>query len=193
MLPVEELRALFIKKANAVNLHKAATRIQRWYKRHYETSKKARDRAAYMKAVVLLQKRIREWKATVRDPAKLKERQETATKLIQKFLRGYQARRKAEYWVMDAKADKLYDYWHKIDVVCKSHFQRRVRRVWLAYKARKAEKAKKKAAAKKKKGGRKATVKTAAPAAAKPTPLSPAGARKPDSTLAAGALDLQKN
>ena len=71
-----------------------------------------------------------------------------------------------EYWVMDAKADKLYDYWYRIDTVCQSHFQRRIRRAWLEYKRRKEEKAKKKKAAgkKKKKGKKKAA------AAANPTP-----------------------
>ena len=58
----------------------------------------------------------------MRDPAKLQKEQEKATKLIQKFLKGYQARRIVEYWIMDAKADKLYDYWHRIDMVCKAHF-----------------------------------------------------------------------
>ena len=69
-------------------------------------------------------------------------------------MRGYQARRIVDYWIMDAKADKLYDYWRRIDIVCKSHFQRRIRRAWLAYKERKEEK-RRKELAKKKKGKKK--------------------------------------
>ena len=68
---------------------------------------------------------------------------------------------------MDAKADKLYDYWHRIDVICKSHFQRRIRRAWLEYKRRKEEKARKKKAAKK---GKKKKKKAAAAASTTPTP-----------------------
>lgn len=120
--PIDDLREFFIRKANAVTLHRAATRIQRWYKGLYEKRKAVRDREKYLKAIVLLQKRVRVWKQNIRDPAKLKLQQERATFLIQKFLRGYQARRVVDYWIMDAKADKLYDYWHRIDIVCKSHF-----------------------------------------------------------------------
>jgi len=155
-----------------------------------------------MRAVGVIQKVVRRWIATVRDPARIKERQEAATELVQKFLRGYQVRRKVEYQVLDARADKMYDYFHRIDTVCKSHFQRRVRRVWLAYKVKLDEKRRKaaEAAAKKKnqRGGlRRTTARVAAPSASsasptKPTPLNPSP-RKPDSTLlAGGALELQK-
>ena len=59
----------------------------------------------------------------------------------------------------DYKCDKLFEEYHRIDVITRGHFQRRIRKVWLAYKERKAEKARKKAeaeAAKKNKrfGGR---------------------------------------
>jgi len=97
VLPVDELRSLFIRKANAVTLDKAATRIQRWYKRHYAVRKQAREREQYLRAVGVIQKVVRRWIATVRDPARIKERQEAATELVQKFLRGYQVRRKVEY------------------------------------------------------------------------------------------------
>lgn len=56
----------------------------------------------------------------------------------------------------DYKIKLLYDEWKRIDIIMKSNLQRRVRKVWLKYKERKAEKARKKkeAAAKKKKGYR---------------------------------------
>ena len=47
----------------------------------------------------------------MRDPAKIRARQEGAVALIQRCLRGYQVRRKVEYQVMDARADKLWDHW----------------------------------------------------------------------------------
>ena len=72
------------------------------------------------------------------------------------------------------KIQLLYDDWHRIDLIMRGHFQRRVRKAWLKYKERKAEKKRKKAeaaAAKKGKfGGRRAPSKKAAPAAPKPPP-----------------------
>lgn len=51
----------------------------------------------------------------------------------------------------------MYDYFSRIDKITRGHFQRRVRRAWLAYKQRKEEKRKAKEAAdaaKKNKRGR---------------------------------------
>jgi len=36
------------------------------------------------------------------------------------------------------RATQLYDYYSKIDHIMKSHFQRMIRRAWLAYKIKKA-------------------------------------------------------
>lgn len=60
--PIDDLREFFIRKANAVTLDRAATRIQRWYKGLYAKRKAVRDREKYLKAIVLLQKRVRVWK-----------------------------------------------------------------------------------------------------------------------------------
>ena len=66
----------------------------------------------------------------------------------------------------DARADKLYEEFHRIDVIARGHFQRRVVRAWRAHKKKKAEKAQKAAeaaAAKKdKRFGRRAKAKPAA-------------------------------
>lgn len=82
----------------------------------------------------------------------------------------------------DARADKLYEEFHRIDVITRGHFQRRVRRAWLAHRERKAEKARKAAeaaAAKKDKrfGGRRARPKPAAAAAPKAPEPAPVKAQ----------------
>ena len=72
------------------------------------------------------------------------------------------------------RVDKVYDEFHRIDVITRGHFQRRVRKVWFAYKERKAEKARLKAeaaAAKKPRFGRRTTKAAPKPAAA-PTPAA---------------------
>ena len=83
---------------------------------------------------------------------------------------------------MDYQAELLYQEWHRIDVIMKGNLQRRVRRAWLAKKARIAEKKKKKAeaaeAAKKNKFGKKK--RTTAVAA----PTAPAMSKQPSSTTA---------
>ena len=61
---------------------------------------------------------------------------------------------------MNSQADKLYEEYHRIDVIMKGNLQRRIRRAWLKYKFKKAEKKRKKAeaaaeAAKKGKYGKK--------------------------------------
>ena len=77
--------------------------------------------------------------------------------------------------MMHHKAKLLYDEYHRIDLIMRGNLQRRIRRVWLKYKHKKAEKARKKkeaAAAKKGKFGVKKK-KAPAPAAPKPAVTSP--------------------
>lgn len=82
----------------------------------------------------------------------------------------------------NARCQKLYDEFHRIDLIVKGHFQRRIKRIWVKYKEKKAEKQRKKeeaAAAKKNRfGGRKRAAPKATPApSANPTPSpSPAPA-----------------
>lgn len=75
--------------------------------------------------------------------------------------------------------DKEYEYWHRINLIQKGNFQRRVRRVWLAFKERKAEKERKKKEAEAAKKAKK-PVRRRAPAAAAPAPVAakPAAAAK---------------
>jgi hypothetical protein len=56
------------------------------------------------------------------------------TRLIQKFMIGYAARRKVLKLIADKKIQNLYDEFHRIDIIMKANFQRRVRRAWLSYK-----------------------------------------------------------
>jgi hypothetical protein len=73
--------------------------------------------------------------------------------LLSRFCKGYLARRACLKERLRQKTDALYSYYWRIDQIQRGHFQRMVRRAWLAYKARKEEKKRKKreAAAKKKK------------------------------------------
>ena len=50
------------------------------------------------------------------------------------------------YEIMNLRAEAMAEPWKRIDIIAKGHFQRRVRRAWLDYKERKAEKKRKKAA-----------------------------------------------
>ena len=81
---------------------------------------------------------------------------------------------------MDFQADKLYEEYHRIDIIMKGNLQRRIRRAWLKKKERIAEKKRKKAeaaeAAKKNKFGKKKRA-TVAPAA---TTTSLGGTIKPN-------------
>jgi hypothetical protein len=95
------------------------------------------------------------------------------------------------------RVDKVYDEWHRIDVIARGHFQRRVRKAWLAHKERKAEKARLKAeaaAAKKPGYGRRRGATKAAPKpapaptpAAKPEPATPSPAKAPPAAKKAPA------
>ena len=49
------------------------------------------------------------------------------------------------YEIMNYRAELMADPWKRIDIIARGHFQRRVRRAWLDYKWRKAEKKRKKA------------------------------------------------
>lgn len=73
--------------------------------------------------------------------------------MLTKFCKGYLARRKCLKIKLHKQTNNLYSYYWKIDQIQRGHFQRMVRRAWLAYKERKAEKKRKKkeAADKKKK------------------------------------------
>lgn len=118
--------------------------------------------------------------------------------LIQRTLRGYQVRRKVEYEVLNARADELWKYWEKIDVVAKGHFQRRVRRAWLAHKARQEEKRRKAEEAKKKQQGRyrRTTGRAPAPQFGRPTIAQPPATRKTEQPALSpnnAVLEVQKS
>jgi hypothetical protein len=87
-----------------------------------------------------------------------------AASFIQRYLKGYQARRKTLYLIMNHKADLLHEDFWRIDLIQKNHFQRLIRRAWKQYLWNKAEKLrKKKEKAKKNKGKKKKKKKKAAP------------------------------
>ena len=100
------------------------------------------------------------------------------------------------------RVDKVYDEFHRIDVITRGHFQRRVRKAWLAHKERKAEKARLKAeaaAAKKPRyGGRRGTKAAPKPAAAptpapKPEPAPATPAKAPPAAKKAPATTPAKD
>jgi len=72
------------------------------------------------------------------------------------------------YELMNMRADLMHEPWRIIDIIARGHFQRQVRRVWLAYKARKAEKKRKRLARLKKNKGKKKKKKKKAAAATMP-------------------------
>ena len=49
------------------------------------------------------------------------------------------------YQILNAKADAMHEPFRIVDIISRGHFQRRVRRAWLAYLWNKAEKKRKKA------------------------------------------------
>jgi len=63
-----------------------------------------------------------------------RERIGEVTRLIQKFMLGYSARRKVLKLIADKKIQSLYDEFHRIDIIMKSNLQRRIRRAWFKYK-----------------------------------------------------------
>lgn len=85
------------------------------------------------------------WKNFIKNPQTKLAKKKRAVALIQKVLRGYQARRAHMYEILNAKADAMHEPFRIVDIISRGHFQRRVRRVWLDYKWRKAEKKRKKA------------------------------------------------
>ena len=130
------------------------------------------------RASKVIQKWFRVYNENTRKPRIQREKEAVATVFIQKFLRGYQARRLTLKAKAEIKINALYDEWHRIDIIMKSNLQRRIRRAWLAYKERKAEKKRKAAeaaAAKKGKYGGRRKV----PAKAPSRPSAPAAATTP--------------
>lgn len=59
------------------------------------------------------------------------------------------------YELMHLRTSLMYEPFRIIDIIARGHFQRRVRRAWLAYKERKAEKKRKRLARLKKNKGKK--------------------------------------
>ena len=69
-------------------------------------------------------------------------------------MRGRIARNKFLRYKLFKQSDELYQYYSRLDRVMKTAFQRKLRRVWFAYKERRDQERKRKAAiaAKKRKG-----------------------------------------
>ena len=60
--------------------------------------------------------------------------------MLTRHLRGYLGRKRVLRMLMVKRTTELADYWGRINKIVLGHFQRRVRKVYFAYKVRKAEK-----------------------------------------------------
>ena len=163
-----------IEKASVVTMNRAAKRIQAWYKRLLTRRQSTYRLMAYVRAVAAIQRGFRRWKRVHGDPKRRVAIRNGNAFLIQKFLRGYQARRKYMYKILEIRSERMYGYFSVIDKVTRGHFQRRIRRVWRAYKDRKEQKRQKAEAAaaanKGRRGFRKSTAKKPAAALSATTP-----------------------
>jgi hypothetical protein len=156
--------------------------LQKWWRGRL-------GRAAFLKlirsssrAVLTIQRRWRHYCKWYLHPRKQRAAMKESTALLSRFCKGYLARKRGMKAMMHHKAQLLYDEWHRIDVIVKGHFQRRLRKVWMKYITKKKEKARKKkeAAAKKKKGFKSYTKKTTVKA--DPSPAKPVATQKPQAS-----------
>lgn len=111
------LRETLIKKATMVQMNRNARRIQKWFKAYLRHKTLRAQLSRLAKSTRLIQKRWRYWKANVKDPEKRYALKDSKTFFIQKFLKGYQARRKIMYDVMEASCEKTHILFMKIDKV----------------------------------------------------------------------------
>ena len=162
-LKPDELRATMIEKASEVTMNRAARKIQAWYKRFINKNNAMERVRNLVKAILTIQKGFRRWKAKYGDPQKIVRVKHEKAFFIQKFLRGYQARRKQIYRILNYRSDRMYGYFNVINKVSRGHFQRRVKRNWTRFRVKKEKQRLKKeadkAASKGRRGGRRGTVK----------------------------------
>ena len=188
ILSPERLRELLIKKATDVMWNRAASKIQNWFLGRLRRAEFLRRVKDTVRATRKIQAVWRHWVKNVLWPRQKQAREEKATSFVQQRLRGYQARRMILLAKANHQAQLLHEHYHRIDMIVKGRFQRRVRKAWLAHKEKKAAKARKKAeeaaAKKNKRPGRRAPA-PQAPVATPSKPTAPA-AQKP------GALKLEK-
>ena len=122
VMPVDSLRRKLIRKATEVKQHKAASRIQRWYRKFLFFKWERRERMRYKAAVRTITARWRWWKLTVRDPARIRAAHDDAASLVQRYMQGYRGRRAVLFMRCKQKTDLMYDYFSRIDKITRGHF-----------------------------------------------------------------------
>lgn len=121
-LPPEKLRTVMIEKASVVTMNRAAKRIQAWYRRLLTRRQSSYRLMEYVRAVAAIQRGFRRWKRVHGDPSRRVAIRNGNAFLIQKFLRGYQARRKYMYNILEIRSERMYCYFSVIDKVTRGHF-----------------------------------------------------------------------
>ena len=171
----EQLKEKLIQKSLRRVHHIAASRIQNWVRGRLNRKAFLEEVRTKVNRVKFIQRRWRQYKQRVLDPRNLIVAQERSALIIQKFMKGYRDSKRGLLMLLDARADRLYDEFHRIDIIMKGNLQRRVRRAWFKYKERKEEKARKKkeAAAKKRPYGMSKTMRKAPVAAPVKKPQPP--------------------
>jgi hypothetical protein len=76
----------------------------------------------YCKAIIRIQKFCVYWKNNIKNPKTKAGIRRHAVGLLQKYLRGYQVRRKYMYDLLNLQADKMYEPFRIIDIIARGHF-----------------------------------------------------------------------
>lgn len=199
ILNPKRLRELLLRKATSKIWDTHARRLQKWWRGRLGRAKFLNEVRTARRACITIQRQWRHYCKWFLHVRKQVAAMKTSSSLLGRYCKGYLARRRGLKMMADHKIKLLYEEYHRIDVIVKGHFQRRVRKVWLAYKEKKAAKARKKkeaAAAKKKKGYRGYTKKVdpkPATTVAKPPAQKPAEKKpSPADTNKTSAADVKQ-